>query len=168
MLAYLMIVGAVFLRLTPHPPNFAPIAAMALFGGSYLGKKYALLIPLATMIVSDYFLAPTHMFHSTTFYVWGSFLISGLLGLSIRRAVKPSNIIAASFLASLQFFLITNFGVWATGMYSRSWDGLIQSYIMGVPFFRWTLLGDLFYTGVFFGSYQLAKKVSRRVVITSI
>lgn len=167
----LMITGAVLLRLVPHMPNFAPITAIALFGGANLGKRFSILVPLLAMAISDYLLlyinpfsGPdfshiypiTAMFHTTTFYVWGSFAISSLIGIWLQKHKKSQAIIAASLLASLQFFLITNFGVWAEGMYGRGLDGLMQSYIMGLPFFRWTLLGDLFYTIMFFGTYELA------------
>lgn len=181
MLSILMITGGILLRLTPHVPNFAPITAVALFGGAYLGKKYALLIPFLAMIVSDYLLLyinpfetpalnlsliqPVNlMFHSTTLFVWGSFLISGLIGVWLRKHKKPMFIIAASFFASIQFFIITNFGVWATGMYSRGLDGLLESYIMGLVFFKWTMIGDLFYTTVFFGTYKLAQIIPNKSV----
>ena len=184
MIELLMITGGVLLRLTPHIANFAPISATAIFGGAYLNRRFALLIPLLAMAISDYLLLYVNpfgnpliafksiqpisaMFHSTTLYVWGSFMISGLIGLWLKSRVKPSNIIAASFLASIQFFIITNFGVWASGMYSRGLDGLIQSYIMGLPFFQWTLMGDLFYTGVFFGSYALAVRTRSTQVFTT-
>lgn len=179
MLALFMIVGGVLLRLTPHLANFAPISATALFSGAYLSKRFAILVPLIAIAISDYLLLyvnpfgkplvdfsqikpVTAMFHATTLYVWGSFVISGLIGIWLKNHKKPSYIVAGSFLASLQFFLITNFGVWAGGMYSRGLDGLLQSYIMGLPFFKWTLLGDLFYTGVFFGSYELALRTNKR------
>ncbi len=180
MLAFFMILGGVFLRLTPHIANFAPISATALFGGAYLNKRFALLVPLAAMAISDYLLLYINpfgnpvvnfshvqpisaMFHSTTLYVWGSFIISGLIGIWLKKRIKPSNVIAASFLTSIQFFVITNFGVWVTGMYSRGLDGLAQSYMMGIPFFRWTLMGDLFYTGVFFGAYELAIIANKKI-----
>ncbi len=176
----LMIFGGALLRLVPHIANFAPISAIALFGGAYLNKRFAILVPLVAIAISDYLLLYINpfgdpminfrtiqpisaMFHSTTLYVWGSFAISGLIGTWLKNRIKPSNIIGASFLASLQFFLITNYGVWATGMYSRGLDGLLQSYIMGLPFFKWTLMGDLFYTGVFFGTYALAVSTSRKL-----
>lgn len=172
-----MIVGGALLRLTPHMANFAPISAIAIFGGANLSKRSAILVPLLAVIISDYLLlyvnpfgSPmvdfsriqpvTAMFHDTTLYVWGSFLVSGLIGIWLKAHKKPSYIVAASFLASIQFFIITNFGVWAGGMYSRGIDGLLESYLMGLPFFKWTLLGDLFYTGVLFGVYELAKKAA--------
>lgn len=177
MLEISMIIGGILLRLVPHLPNFSSIGATALFGGTYLKKRYAFILPLIAMIVSDYLLLYFNpfeaqsinfskiqpivaIFHSTTIYVWISFMITGLMGLWLRRNNKLSNIILVSLLSSIQFYLITNFGAWAGGMYSRGIDGLLTSYVMGLPFFRWTIFGDLFYTGVFFGSYALAKKTA--------
>ena len=174
-----MIIGTVLLRLVPHAPNFAPISAIALFGGGYLNKKYALLVPLLIMLISDYLLLyinpfssqfldlsyiypPSALLHKTTLYVYGSFLISGLIGIWLSSRKKPKYILSASLLASFQFFIITNFGVWAEGMYSRGTDGLLQSYMMGLPFLKWTILGDLFYTTMFFGSCELALKSKLR------
>lgn len=180
MLALMMIIGAVLLRLVPHMPNFAPITALGLFGGAYINKKFAIFVPLVAMVVSDYlllYISPfnmsadfsrvypiTALFRSDTIFVWSSFLISSLIGVWLRNHKKPEFVIGASLLASLQFFLITNMGVWAVGAYSRGLDGLMQSYIMGLPFFKWTFFGDLFYTGVFFGAYELALRVANRPV----
>lgn len=169
----LIIFIAAILRLIPHVPNFAPITAMALFGGVYLNKRYALIVPLLTMLLSDYLLlyvspfGPNHFnfshiyfpqalwYGNTILAVYGSFLISGLIGIWLRKHKTITNIIFASLVASLQFFLITNAAVWVNGMYDRSIIGLWESYIAGIPFFRYTILGDLFYIGVFFGSYEL-------------
>ncbi len=103
----------------------------------------------------------TSLFRADTLFVWSSFVISSLIGIWLRKTKRPAVLLGATLLASLQFFLITNFGVWAVGMYSRGLDGLVQSYVMGILFFRWTILGDLFYTGVFFGAYELATKMAK-------
>lgn len=107
------------------------------------------------MVISDYLFFPQAMFHSTTLYVWGSFMISGLIGLWLKKHQRPHLILGGTLIASLQFFLVTNFGVWTTGMYSRDINGLFESYVLGLPFYRYTLLGDLFYTVSFFGLYRL-------------
>lgn len=147
-----IILFAVILRLVPHPPNVAPIAAMALFGGTYLNKKYALIVPLITMFVSDIFLG----FHDTMLFVYGSFLLTGLIGTWIKTHKTVSTIIAASLVSSLLFFIITNFGVWLVGnMYPKTILGLLQSYTMAIPFFRNTIVGDLLYAGLFFGSFAI-------------
>ena len=168
---FLIITVAAILRLVPHMPNAAPITAMALFGGAYLNKKYALIIPLVAMLISDYLLLyinpfssqlinvtrlypPQALLHSTTLAVYSSFLISGLVGLWLKNRKTVKNIVFASLFSSIQFFLITNAAVWVVGMYDRSILGLWESYIAGIPFYRGTALGDLFYTAVFFGGYE--------------
>ena len=175
---FLIIFIAVILRLIPHIPNFAPITAMALFGGVYLNKKYALFIPLIVMMISDYLLLyinpfssqmfhfnylypPRYLLHSTTFAVYGSFLISGLVGLWLRNHKTIANVFFATIFCSLQFFLITNAAVWIAGMYDRSIIGLWESYIAGIPFYRGTVLGDFFYTGVFFGGYEFVLRLAK-------
>lgn len=151
-----IIVFAVVLRLIPHPPNVAPIAAMALFGGCYLNKRYALVVPLIAMFISDIFLG----FHTTMPFVYGSFLLTGLLGMWLSSRKSIALIVGTSLFSSLLFFLITNFGVWFVGgLYSRTLDGLVQAYVYAIPFFRNTIIGDLIYTGVFFGGYELLYRV---------
>lgn len=173
-LTFSIILIAVLIRVFPHAPNFAPVAAMALFGGTYLNRKYSILIVLTTMLVSDYLLlyihpfsnnfinlskvySPVSLIHSTTLFVYGSFVLVSLIGvwLSGRKSIK--NVILASLASSILFFLVTNFGVWATGAYSRDASGLLESYIMAIPFFRNTLLSDLFYTGAFLTSYEFVR-----------
>lgn len=154
----LVVAFAAALRLLPHPPNVAPIAAMALFGGVYLNKKYALILPLLALFVSDLFIgfygAPMMSF------VYGSFLLTGCIGLFLKNHKKPSAIIAAALFSSVLFYLITNFGVWlTTPLYPKTLSGLLDSYLMAIPFFRNTLLGDLLYTGIFFASYEISVKL---------
>lgn len=179
-----IIILAAFLRLVPHMPNFAPITAMALFGGVYLNKRYALLIPFFAMVLSDYLLLYinpynlnhlhfTHLYppqalwyDNTILAVYGSFAFSGLIGLWLKRHKTIRNIILSSFVASVQFFLITNAAVWLNGMYDRSITGLWESYLAGLPFFRGTLAGDVFYTGLFFGGYELLVRFIKYPKIT--
>ena len=153
-----IILFAVTLRLVPHPPNFAPIAAMALFGGAYLNRRYALVVPIAALLLSDLvigFYSPLVMVS-----VYGSFVLTGLMGLWLKKRKSAGNVVLTAMGASILFFLVTNFAVWAAGSYARDLSGLAQSYVMGLPFFRNTLLGDLFYTGVFFGGYELVKSLA--------
>jgi len=179
-MAITVIVSAIFMRLMPHIPNFAPVTAAALFGAAYLPRKYALLLPLAIAAISDYLLLYINpfsaqvvnfshvqplsaLFTGTTAWVWGSFMLSGLLGLALRKKNGLGRVAGISIIASLQFFLITNFGVWAAGAYARDLSGLVASYVAGIPFLRWTMLGDLFYSVSFFGLYALAaSKVGAR------
>ena len=153
---FLIILFAVILRLLPHPPNVAPIAAMALFGGAYINKKNALIVPLLAMLISDIFLG----FHSTIPFVYGSFVLTGIIGLWLRNHKTVQMVILASFSSSILFFIITNFGVWFVGgLYSKTVNGLVLAYIYALPFFRNTIIGDLLYTGLFFGPYEIIKVV---------
>jgi hypothetical protein len=151
----LMVFGAAFVRLIPHPPNFAPIAAMALFGGAYFNKKlFAFIIPLAAMFLTDAIIG----FYSYAWIVYLSFALIVVLGILMLKKVSIKKLILASLTASISFFAITNFGVWALGtLYPKTPAGLLESYIAAIPFFQNSLIGDLFFVGVMFGVYELVK-----------
>jgi hypothetical protein len=141
-------------RLIPHPVNFTPIAAIALAGGVYLEKRFALIIPLAALFISDLFIG----FHNTILFVYGSFVLIGFMGLWLKSHKKFFPVIGTIILSSILFFIITNFGVWLTGggwFYPKTWQGLVECYVMAIPFFRNTLAGDLIFTGVLFGLFEL-------------
>lgn len=143
---------AAIFRLFPHPANFVPIAAMALFGGVYLNKKYALVVPLIALFVSDIFLG----FYKEMPFVYGSFFLTGLIGIWLKDHKSLFNIALGTFISSLLFFLITNFSVWFLGgVYTKTLNGLIECYYLALPFFRNTIMGDFFYVTSFFGSYEL-------------
>jgi hypothetical protein len=151
----LVILVAALLRFLPHIPNMAPIAAMALFGGVYLDKKYALFLPIVVMLLSDMFLG----FHNTMPFVYGSFLLTGLIGINLKKHNNFKSIVGGALLSSILFFVITNFGVWMMNMgnmYPKTMVGLAQCFVMAIPFFRNTIMGDLFYSGMFFGGYKVA------------
>jgi hypothetical protein len=160
-LAISLLILGVILRIIPHPPNFAPISAIALFGGVYLPRPYAIILPLLSMFASDMIgqaLGLFAGFHRTVPAVYGSFVLIGLIGLYIRRHKSAATIVGGALLASILFFLITNLAVWQEGfLYPKTWSGLVAAYAMGLPFFRNTLLGDLFYTGVLFGTYEIVR-----------
>jgi len=168
----ILIVIGVVARTLPHVPNFAPVTATALFCGAYMHRRYAVLAPIAIMVISDYallyvnpfgrvsfehFYSPLDVWHNTLPYVYASFAVSAVIGWLLRERRTAPNVVAASLLGSIQFFLITNAAVWIEGAYDRGLDGLWQSYAAGIPFFRGTLLGDLLYTSTFFGLYELMR-----------
>jgi len=152
-LAVLMILAAAFSRLLPHPLNVAPITAMALAGGVYLDKKLALTIPIAALLISDWFIG----FFPVLFFVYGSFLVIGLIGLWLKSHKSFLPVFGATIVSSVLFFVVTNFGVWIVGpeMYPRTLAGLTECYVAAIPFFRNTILGDFAYTGVLFGLFEL-------------
>lgn len=151
-LSVLLIAAAAFSRLLPHPENFTPLAAIALSGGVYLEKRYSLLIPLAALFLSDIFLG----FHATMPYVYGSFLLIGLLGIWLKSHKNLTAITASAIAGSALFFIVTNFAVWFHGtMYPHTVEGLAACYVAAIPFFRNTFAGDLLYTAVMFGVFEL-------------
>ncbi len=152
--AFLLIVLGLFSRLLPHPANFAPIAGIALFAGIYLPKKWALIIPLTAVVLSDIVLGSYQWQIMLTVYL--AFIVTGLIGLAIKNNKKFHAVLGGTLIASIIFFITTNWAVWAFGtMYPHSLNGLLQSYVMALPFFRNSLLGDLFYVGVLVGGMEL-------------
>lgn len=151
-LASALILLAVFGRLVPHPANFAPIAAIAIFGGAILPRKWALSLPLVAMIASDLIIG----LHPLIFFTWGSFALIALMSNMFIKKVQLLTVVTASLSASVFFYLITNFGVWMEGrLYPLTLSGLGQSYYNAIPFFRNTLLGDLVFSVLLFGAYAL-------------
>lgn len=149
-----MIAAAAFTRLIPHLPNFTAIGAMALFGGAYFAnKKLAFAVPLIAMFLTDLILG----YHSTIIAVYISFALMVVIGMMIKRK-NIRSIAAASLAAAILFFLITNFAFWTTGaLYPLTWTGLMTCYTAALPFFGYNLVGNLFYAGVMFGLFELAR-----------
>lgn len=151
---------SVVARFLPHPPNFAPIGALSVAAGLNLKWRFAALFPLAAMAASDLFLGfynPAIMFA-----VYGSFIL--YFGLAHLFKGGRFGVVWACLSGSVSFFVITNFAVWAfSSMYSKNISGLIASYGLAVPFFRNTILGDLFYAGVFLLAYEafMSMEISR-------
>jgi len=154
MLAMILILVGILLRFAPHEPNFTPVAAIAIFSGVYLNKKYSFLIPLALMIASDLALG----LHNVVVFTWGSFIVVTFLGLWVKKHKSVSRIFAGSVISSVIFYVISNFGVWLMGWYPRDLTGLINCYVMALPFLRNFTLGTLVYSAVFFGAYELVAR----------
>ena len=156
----ILCVIAALTRLLPHPLNFSPIGAMALFGGCYIAdKRMALLLPLSTMLFSDIMLQLINGtgFHPTILWVYGAFAIITCIGFLLRGREQRQTIMVASLVGSILFFIITNFGQWATGYYGFGSGSLTTSFVQAIPFFRGTVMGDLFYNLLLFGSYAIIK-----------
>ncbi len=144
---------AVVSRLVPHPMNFAPVAALALFGGAYFDRRYAFVLPFAVLLVSDAFLG----FYTGIAWVYGSFFLVGLIGWWLRGRKSVGATAGATLAGSILFFIVTNFGVWLGGnLYTPDLPGLITCYAAAIPFFRNTLAGDAFYVTLLFGLAELA------------
>jgi hypothetical protein len=152
-IALCLIAIGVALRIMPHPANFAPIAALAIFGGAVLPRKSAIWVPLGAMVLSDAVIG----FYSLMPLIWACYLLIALASSHWLRQRSLRRGVALTLSASVFFFAVTNFGVWLTsGMYTHNWSGIVSCYTMALPFFRNTLLSDLVYTGALFGIYTLA------------
>jgi len=166
LIALALVALAVVTRFMPHLWNFTALTAVALFAGNYLGPRYAVGVVFSAMVLSDFFIG---------FYDWklmlivyGSFAMVGFIPSLIGRVGRGKNqnkkqnlysnttkVFGMSLLGSILFFLVTNWAVWFFGaMYPADFSGLVSSYVAGLPFFRNAILGDLWYTGVFFGVYE--------------
>lgn len=158
----LLILLGLSARLLPHPANFAPIGAIAIFGGFYLPRKFAIIIPLAALFVSDIFIG----FYNPKMMVavYGAFACMGAIALLARKRKSFTTVLGAILVGSILFFLITNAAVWMFGtMYPLTAAGLLESYTMAIPFFKNSLMGDLFYTGVLVGSMEMLLYKQRKM-----
>lgn len=146
----------------PQIPNFAPIAALALFGGTYLSKKYALIVPIIAMLIADYFIGFYNPMVLAS--VYGSFILIGLIGIWLRNNKTLPNVIGGTLTGSIIFFLVTNLAVWLAPQfyYPHTLQGLVDCYVIALPFFRNTITGDLFYVGAFFGTMELSILVAKK------
>lgn len=161
-----IILAAVISRFIPHPPNFTPISAIALFGGAYYSdKKLAFVIPLLVMFLSDLFLG----MHSLIPFVYMSFAIIVFLGFQLRERKSTLKIAAAAVSGSIIFFILTNFAVWLIGsFYPKNFEGLIACYVAAIPFFQNTLLGNIVYTTFLFGSFEIIKNINPNLAVERI
>jgi len=162
-----LILLAALSRLLPHPPNFAPITAMAVFGAvRYLDRRAAVLAPLMALLLSDlvrevlyrYGLANQWGLYRGMWSVYGATVLVVVLGRVARGTRSPATIAAVTLGGSCLFFVLTNFAHWAEGsLYPHTAEGLATCFVTAIPFFRNALLGDAFYATVLFGAWALAE-----------
>lgn len=156
----LILVGISY-RILPHPANFAPVAAISLFSGFYF-RRYFILIPIVVMLISDLFIG----FYDFRLMaaVYSSFLLISLIGILMRKNKSVITLLGCSLSGSFLFFILTNFAVWALGQwYPHDFKGLVECYTMAIPFFKNTLAGDLFYSAVIFGCFELLALPEKRL-----
>ena len=146
-----LVLFGVWWRLTSHMPNFAPIGAIALTSGMILGWKKSLVVVVATMAISDLVIGS----YSSMQWTWLSLGLIGGLGYMIRKLPLAWRIPVGAFGASGVFFVVSNFGTWiSSGMYSLDLSGLVQCYIMALPFLKATLLSDTIFIALFLIAYE--------------
>lgn len=165
-----LIVAAALTRLLPQPPNFSPAIAIALFAGAYFaGRRWAVLVPLAAILVSDLALAATHggiyLQHMTSpvaLSVYACIVLCTVLGFGLRGKVGSGRVLGGSIAGSVLFFLVTNFMVWTTAAtvpgHAHCLAGIGPCYAAAIPFFHWTLAGTLFWSALLFGGFELLRR----------
>lgn len=175
-LSVLLIFMAAVSRLIPHPPNFAPITSLAIFGGAIIkDHKYAMVLPLGALLLSDiifeFFTSTQGFYDISQVFVYGAFILITFLATRIKK-INTFNIVLACIWSSVLFFVLSNFGTWATGnYYPRTFNGLVTCYEAAIPFYKNEFFGNFalnnvmstfFFTGLLFGAYALI----RRMVVT--
>ena len=148
----ILILLAAASRLLPHPPNFAPVAAIGLFAGAVMNRRIAWIVPFAALLLSDLVLGfyhPVAMFWN--YLAFAGCLALGALMLSQQRTF--GRLVGATLASSIVFFAVSNFGMWASGYYPRTLAGFTTCYTMALPFFRNTLVSDALFCALLFGAH---------------
>lgn len=153
MFAYIFVVLAVIIRLVPHPFHLTPVGAALLYFGARRSRK-EMIFPIILLGLSDVYLTKVHYGlalgpEHLLSVIW--YAVAMMIGYLLVRKTDPLRVIGASLASAISFFVVSNFGVWMFGtMYPKTWAGLVQCYVMAVPFFRGTLASDLIFTPVLF------------------
>lgn len=150
------ILVAALLRLVPHPPNFTPIGAMALFSGAYLGRRWlAFAAPLGALLLSDLILG----FYPGVAFVYAATALAVLIGWTLTQRRSVAGVASAAVASALLFFVITNVGMWLfSGFYPVTQAGLVACFVAAIPFFQNSLAGDLLFSALLFGGWALAER----------
>jgi hypothetical protein len=157
----LIITVGVLSRLLPHPANMTAVGGIALFSGAKFETKKAIFLTLSTMFFSDLVIG----FHSLMWATYGGMFLAVIVGTWIGKSPRVSRLLGGVFLSSVIFFIITNFAVWvATPLYPKTVSGLIDCYVMALPFFRNSIAGDLVYTVVFYYGFTSAVSFIKHIV----
>lgn len=154
-LALGLIVIGVLSRLIPHPPNVTAVVGVSLLGAYAIRSPWlAAFVPVAVMALADVVLG----WHSSALFPYAGMLAGALIGRGLLRQLSLVRLGGAAFLASLAFFLISNFGVYLGGYYGFGLDGLVACYVAAIPFWGLSLIGDLGSTAILFGLFVLARR----------
>jgi hypothetical protein len=160
-------IGALFCRLVPHPPNMVPMGALAIYAGACLPRRWAWLVPVVVMALSDFVIDSVlgrPLLDVSRWIIYATVGATTLIGPLAKRAkVGPWLLPALSLTASAIFFITTNFGAWLslTFAYPKTLAGLMAAYAAGVPFFQNTVLADLAGTAVLFGLGSLLEHAAK-------
>lgn len=152
----LIVLIAAISRLVPHAPNLTPIAAIALFGGANFNNRLtAFMIPLSALLLSDLFIG---FYGLNMLAVYFSFALIAVIGMFISKRQSIGAVLTATVSSSLLFFVLTNFAVWiANPAFPQNLPGLLECYLVAVPFYKNALIGDLFYSTILFGGFYFVR-----------
>lgn len=160
--AFLIVLAAIT-RFIPHPFNFTAIGAMALFSGAnFKDKRFAYLMPIGVMLLTDWFLG----FHFSILPVYACFAFTVWMGTRISNKQNAGIVAGSSLISSIVFFLVTNLPLWYLDqhLYPMTMQGTLQSYTMALPFFSNQVIGDLFYNGLLFTVYHVVVLKNKKVI----
>lgn len=159
-----------FARLIPHPPNFTPIIAVAIMSGYFFKNiKLSFVVLLISMLLADVFVG----FYNHMFFVYLSLFLITFIFFKISDKINFKNLFVFGFLGSLIFYLVSNFGVWASGVlspvtnlpYEKNLNGLINCYFLAIPFFKNTLFSTIIFSyAAFFANHFFAKMEQKKIV----
>lgn len=151
-----LVVAAIVARLVPHPPNFTPVGAAALFAGCYFSSlRLALGVPLVAMLVSDIVLG----LHATLPFVYAATAASVLLGRLLAGQPRPGALLGVTLASTAVFFVVTNLGVWLlAGLYPPTVAGLVACFVAAIPFLGNSLAANIVFTAMLFGAVELTRQ----------
>ena len=146
-----------FSRLIPHPPNFTPIIAVAIMSGYFFRNiNMSFVVLLTSMLLADIFVG----FYEHMFFVYLSLFLITFIFFKIANKINFKNLFVFGFFGSLIFYLISNFGVWATGiLYEKNLNGLINCYFLAIPFFKNTFFSTIIFSYAAFFANHLYEKI---------
>jgi hypothetical protein len=155
LLATSLVLFATVLRIVPHPWNFTPVGAVALFSGACFDRKrWSFVIPLSAMLLGDAVIGV----HSLMPVIYAAFAATVVMGILIRR-VTPATVAAGAVASSTLFYLVTNFAMWTiSAIYPKTLTGLAACYVAGIPFYGTMVVADLVYSAILFGTFVWAER----------
>ena len=162
-----LILLAALSRLLPHPPNFSPVEAIALFGGAcFASRAWAFAVPMLALLASDLVMAAVigdsyagYLGGISFWSVYACIALSTLMGFGLRGKVGGARLLGYSLAGSVLFFVVTNAAAWfASPFYPQTAAGLGAAMVAGIPFFQWTVLGTLAYAAILFGGFALLRR----------
>ena len=137
-------------RFIPPPPNFTSLIALSFYVPAIFGSRYMPVV-LLSFVFTDIVIG----FHNTLLFTWGSVIFIGIFSRYFTKSILTR--ISGALTGALIFFIITNFGVWVSGMYQANLNGLVESYVMGLPFFGYSLVSTFIFGSLIETVYKFTK-----------